>query len=221
MIRFILRALLGVPGWLGYFTLMLPLILLGFPLVAVGALVMQFNFKFTRHTRPGDGRLHWPFRWMWLWGNDEDGIDGDPWTTSDGEPKNPEWFEATANWSLWRRIFVWSAWRNSVGNARRTSLFGMTVNPDDVVIILPTTQCVGVPVAIDRPWAEYIKLGPYLARQGWRFELRFPWGGWTVGQGEKMGGIYPPRFFWIGWRIAQQDAVTKNVGFAFQPWGKL
>lgn len=217
MFRFVLRILPAVPVWLAYQLIMLPLIILGFPLCAVGALWYQYQFKFTGHTR-ATPILHWP-RWMWLWDNEEDGIDGDPWTSAGDEPKNPEWFEATAGWFLWRRIFVWSAWRNSVGNARFTRALGMTVTPKDVILSVPLGNLY-LEQAVTT-WNEYRKTGPYLARQGWRFELRFPWGDWTVGQGEKMGGIYPPRFFWIGWRIAQQDKPNTNVGFAFQPWGKV
>ncbi len=209
MIRFLLRILPAVPVWLGYFLLMTPLILVGFPLVALGAAWMQYRHKYVGHSREVP-ELHWPSRLMWLWDNDEDGIDGDPWASADAPLKNTEWFEATANWSVWRRIFVWSAWRNSVGNARRTPLFGMTVEPKKIRIYLP--HMFACQFQTDE-WPEYRKLGPYLARQGWRFELRFPWPTYS----ESL----TPRFFWIGWRIAQCDEVTKNVGAVFQPWGKL
>jgi hypothetical protein len=211
MVKFILRTLLGVPAWLLYFALMLPLIVIGFPLVAVLALVKQLQFKYTSHTRTSP-QLRFPtlfgLRLFYLWENDEDGIDGDPWTEASGEPKNPEWFEATASWSIWRKVFVWSAWRNSVGNARRVPFFGMTMtDPKDTVVVLPMTWKMGVPVAINRPWDEYRKLGPYLVRYGYRFELKFPW--------------TATRYFWIGWRIAQQDQPNTDIGFAFQPWARL
>lgn len=222
MIRFLLRTLLGVPAWLAYIVIQIPLMLIGFPLVAVLALWMQIRAKYNGHVRTNPQlRFPAPFglRLFYLWENDEDGIDGDPWTESNGEPKNPVWFEATASWSTWRKVFVWSAWRNSVGNARRVPFLGMDmVDPKDkVVYVVPKYTS----AQWFTQWPEYRKLGPYLARYGYRFELKFPWGGWTVGQGEKMGGIYPPRYFWIGWRIAQQDKPNIDIGFAFQPWAKL
>lgn len=47
-----------------------------------------------------------PPRWMWLWGNDEDGLD-------------PEWYRvANPTWSANKRMMIWSCWRNSVNNIR-------------------------------------------------------------------------------------------------------
>lgn len=220
MIRFILRTLLGVPAWLLYFALMLPLIVIGFPLVAVLALVKQLQFKYTSHTRTSP-QLRFPtlfgLRLFYLWENDEDGIDGDPWTEASGEPKNPEWFEATASWSIWRKVFVWSAWRNSVGNARRVPFFGMTMtDPKNTVIRLPSPQH-GAP-----DWETYRKLGPYIANYGYRFELRFPWPSRALTLQNMASTVSRPRrFFWIGWRIAQQDQPNTDIGFAFQPWARL
>jgi hypothetical protein len=226
MTRFILRTLLGVPAWLIYMALMLPLMLIGFPLVAVLALVMQLRFKYTGYAREGTGLLHWPtvfgFRVFWLWDNDEDGIDGDPWTNAgDDPPKNPAWFGATETWSQWRKMFVWSAWRNSVGNARRLPFFGMDMaDPKDMVVSTPTLAATGTTF----DWFQYRKLGPYLARYGYRFELKFPWPQWFAESLVKYDGVklYPPiRYFWLGWRIAQQDKPNTDIGFAFQPWAKL
>lgn len=54
-------------------------------------------------------------RWLWLWGNDEDGLD-------------PLWYQqANPNWGPWRRMFAWTAWRNSVNNLRFVP--GLTVKP--------------------------------------------------------------------------------------------
>jgi len=222
MIRFILRTLLGAPAWLLYFAIMLPLQLIGFPLVAVLALYMQLRFKYWGHTR-FHGMLHFPapfgLRLFYLWDNDEDGVDGDPWFNAGDAEKNPDWFEATIGWSVWRKVFVWSAWRNSVGNARRVPFLGMDMrDPKDTVVYLPAL--IAVQPAQDglALWKEYRKLGPYLARYGWRFELRFPW---PVGFTDLFPINGEIRYFWIGWRIAQQDTPNTNIGFAFQPWAKL
>ena len=204
---------------------MLPLQLIGFPLVAVLALYMQLRFKYWGHTR-FHGMLHFPapfgLRLFYLWDNDEDGVDGDPWFNAGDAEKNPDWFEATIGWSVWRKVFVWSAWRNSVGNARRVPFLGMDIKD------FKATQVWVPPRHTDAEWftkwPEYRKLGPYLARYGWRFELRFPLPAkiCVCSQGADCRIKPPaPRYFWIGWRIAQQDAPNTDIGFAFQPWAKL
>lgn len=44
--------------------------------------------------------------WLWLYGNDEDGLD-------------PPWYQtANPTWSPWLRMWVWAAWRNPVNNLR-------------------------------------------------------------------------------------------------------
>lgn len=218
MLKFTIRATCALPIWLLYQAVMLPLILAGFPIVALLALYLQLRFKYTSHTRTN--ALHFPAL-FWLWDNTEDGVDGDPWSTSSDEPKNPAWFEESAAWSLWRRVFVWSTWRNSVGNARFTRLFGMTVKPRAVRYVIPGVENRDRSQPLGVWWADYRKLGPYFAHQGWRCELRFPWTTFQCNVFNCTRCATNRRFFWIGWRIAQQDIVTKNVGFALQPWGKL
>jgi hypothetical protein len=51
------------------------------------------------------GLVHAP-RAFWIWDNDEDGMD-------------PEWYrQANPTWSRWRRMYAWTALRNSVNNMR-------------------------------------------------------------------------------------------------------
>lgn len=228
MIRFLLRTLLGVPAWLAYIVIQIPLMLIGLPLVAVLALWMQIRAKYNGHVRTNPQlRFPAPFglRLFYLWENDEDGVDGDPWTESNGEPKNPVWFEATASWSTWRKVFVWSAWRNSVGNARRVPFLGMDIkDPKDKVTALSPAGLAAMRAFCSTGpsservltwWNEYRKLGPYLARYGYRFELKFPY--------PKFVNVHfsAPRYFWIGWRIAQQDKPNIDIGFALQLFAKL
>lgn len=227
MLRFLTHALLGVPGWLAYTVLMLPLILIGFPLVAVLATVMQLRSKYHSYDKAGLSRFPTVFglRLFYLWDNDEDGVDGDPLPDGvGGLPKNEAWFEETQRWSTWRRVFVWSAWRNSVGNARRLPFFGMDMpDPKDTVVHVPAFIKLQAAQTRLETWKEYRKLGPYLARYGYRFELRFPWprAPQRDAGGDALGMLQPPRYFWIGWRIAQQDTPNTDIGFAFQPWAKL
>jgi len=178
----------AVVGWLVYTVLMVPLIVLGFVLVPVmiwgrryGASVLSYGVNQVP-TRVG---LAWSDRFMWLWGNDENAIDGSVGSLPPGWPP--------AGSSTAQRILNWSAWRNNVGNARRTALFGMTVDPARVLRI-----------------GNDLKEGPYLAWQGWRFEIRFCWN-------PAQPDWRKRRYFWLGWRIAQCTEVTREVGLACQP----
>jgi hypothetical protein len=210
MIRFILRALMGVPVWTLYFALMIPLMVLGFALVPLAVLLKRY----TRGT-DADGwtRTHFTDRWMWLWDNAEDGIDGLA-REGDGAFKNLFWLLANNGRSTFHYIFTWSALRNSVGNARRVPFLGLNIKDHkDMVVWVPPSglDAMRLTAGFTRfanRWPEYRKLGPYIARYGWAWELRFPWPG-------------RKRFFWLGWRIAQTDTPTSDVGFACQVFGKL
>lgn len=182
--RYLLRAL---PLWLWNLFAQIPLILLGLVLVAAGVYFRLYVYR--------GPKLAWSPGFMWLWGNDENGIDGAYGSLPTGWPKTM--------WPKWRQIFVWSALRNSVGNARWTRAFGMTVDPFKVQLF-----------RFASPSDAWLKEGPYLVRQGWRYELKFCWS-------PTQPDWHKRRYFWIGYRIAQQTAVTSGVGFAFQPWAKL
>lgn len=72
----------------------LPLIVAGWFLVAIMALLERQTYDIVQN------RVHWADKWMWLWDNAIDGIDG-----PDGPPTV-------------RHIWYWSAWRNPVNNYR-------------------------------------------------------------------------------------------------------
>jgi len=64
---------------------------------------------------PGRQILVWRGSWItWPFGNEEDGIDG----LRGGSPDQFWWRDRTAGWPHWKRIWVWSARRNSVNNLR-------------------------------------------------------------------------------------------------------
>jgi len=204
--EFYFQLLLALPGWAFYTVAMAgtwPLgllhlahgwyawlpgpLLIGVPLVAVQALLGRYN-AMLHQPHP---LLWWRDRWMWLWGNLEDGIDG---SANGFWPPQP-----AHSWAEKSQIIAWSAWRNSVGNGRRTRLYGMTVDPPKVRI-----QYLGAGPFLN------LKEGPYLAQQGWRYEVKFCWN-------PKQPDWKKRRYFWFGWRIAQQTEVTTGVGFACQP----
>jgi len=203
-LRFAGATLAGIPVWLAYTLVMVVLVLLGVPIVGLGIL-------FKAYTVEGE-RTDWKSRAMWLWGNDEDGIDGYIMENGLLPSRNRAWLRSTLGWPHWKMIFVWSAWRNSVGNARRVPFFGIAVNPDQTHIYIPGFERKLAAIAGEKAahdwWEDYRGTGPYVARNKWAYELRFPWPG-------------RKRFAWIGWRIAQQDAPNTQVGFACQLWGKV
>lgn len=193
--------LLAAVVWLLYFILMTPLILLGFLLVPLALWRAATSFRKSQRY-PGRMVLSWKWPVMQLWGNEEDGICGS---------SNGFWPAPTTYWGAWKQTFIWSAWRNSVGNARWTWLFGMTVDPLKVHTDYFTLGRETTPGTV---YDEYLKTGPYFARQGLRFELKFTWN-------PSQPDWQKKRIFWIGWRIAQATAITPGVGFAFQPWTTL
>ena len=76
---------------------------IGLPIIAYYAYVHP-QVRLAKSPLTGKAILHFAHKWTWLWDNDEDGIDG-------GGSWNQQW-------SIGRRIFTWSALRNSVNNLR-------------------------------------------------------------------------------------------------------
>lgn len=108
----------------------LGMVLLNILLMVLGLFVIPVAILFKAYGREWSTEyLGWSvmvWNWSWLqslWGNEEDGIDGDPIPVSGPVGiKNPNWFNDTKDWSQFRTIFVWSAWRNSVNNLRFTAI---------------------------------------------------------------------------------------------------
>lgn len=103
----LIRVPLDLLLWLVFIACDVLLWLIGFPVVyflaRAGAHELVDSPFFTpRHV------LMWKSKLARLWGNWEDGIDGaheQNWIAKDIQP-------------LWKCIFLWSAWRNPVGNLR-------------------------------------------------------------------------------------------------------
>lgn len=66
----------------------------------------------------------WTAAWAQVFGNEEDGIDG----LGTIDPDN-NWKSRTINWSEFRRIVIWSCWRNPTGNLRFCRPFGFLIDP--------------------------------------------------------------------------------------------
>lgn len=133
-----------IPIWVGWYLLIeLPLTLLGFAVVwyyggAMSVYRAASNYYFSEDGKPRQ-ILRWRAPW-WvenLFGNEEDGVDGLPLvlTTEVLEGRQAWWQRETLEWTVFRRIWMWSAFRNSVSNLRFTCL-GMSIEPDRVRALL-------------------------------------------------------------------------------------
>jgi hypothetical protein len=148
---------LALVGWIVYAVPMLLLMLIG--LLIVASLAWQEDYATRLSTKyPTRSVLAWGPRWAWLWGNEQNGIDG-----ASGDDLPSGWPHAT--WPKFLQILDWSAVRNSVGNARWVPFFGMAVDPAAVRVCWASAT--PVPLAS----------GYFLVRQGWQFQLRFTWWG--------------------------------------------
>lgn len=169
-----------------YVAIQIPLQLIGLFLVPLLCFAQAYERR-ESEKYSGVSVLAWTPRWAWLWGNEQNGIDG-----GEGSNLPPGWPRAQS--SLWGDILVWSVTRNSVGNARWTRLLGCSVDPARVKLVL-----------MPRSGVTSRSMGPWLARMGWRFQLRFPWGA--------------GRAFRLGWGLEEQSTVTPlGVGFSIEPF---
>lgn len=101
-LKFWARVALYSPTWILMSVLSLVLTVIGFFVVPLAlALARQ------RITPYSGGEYIWvPPRWLWLWGNDQEGYD-------------PRWYQIyRPTWHPWLRRYEWAAWRNPVNNLR-------------------------------------------------------------------------------------------------------
>jgi hypothetical protein len=75
----------------------LALTAIGWVILLPLALLRQWTYD------PNTDRLHWRWKLLWLWDNSEDGL-------------TPFWYLPNSDIRL--RVYLWTAWRNSVGNFR-------------------------------------------------------------------------------------------------------
>ena len=77
------------------------------PFTVIGFFIVPIAILFRKPDVSLEGKLivNAP-RWLWLWGNDEDGYE-------------PAYYVAmTPEWNRYVRMWVWAAWRNSFNNIR-------------------------------------------------------------------------------------------------------
>lgn len=114
ILLWVFRMPLAVLSWIAYELLSEGLALLGAPIIA---LAIGLGAVQQRRSKIFPSRAILTWRWAWMnpvWGNDEDGVDG----LRGGEGGQEWWVSKTEEWSPFKRMFVWSAIRNPVGNLR-------------------------------------------------------------------------------------------------------
>lgn len=171
-------ALVSLPSWtVMLLVIRLPLYLLGFPLIAWQS--KQVEVRPSRYF-PNRRLLQFRARWMWLWGNEEDGVDG----LRGGDSAQARWADETEDCSPRGRIFLWSAWRNPVNNIRYVPVLNPHFNSCQIRYIGTDHE----PVAGERGWF-YIWQGLYSA---FRLETgrRRVWVGWKF-RPEDVNGVDP------------------------------
>lgn len=177
-LRFLLAVLIEWPVCLlvsGLFTLASAIVV---PLALYcGAYELQWSPRF------GDQRrvLNWTWRWMYPWGNDEDGIDGLP-LLNGMQFKNQFWRDKTRGWSQTHRILTWCVLRNAASNLRFMRVLGYKINPSQLYL----------------GWHSYY---PAASHDGYDGRSWFMWEGWRSNFYFEWHGVH----FWIGWPQRPED----------------
>ncbi len=184
-------------SWALYIVAVAPLYVLGYPIVAALIVFRQYTWR-QSYFWPY-AILTWKPRWAYLWGNEEDGVDGTrgyvKWPGTD-QWQNAWWIEKMANWGTWGRMLVWSAYRNPICNARFIKPLGFKINRGEIAWTgnspLPreTTKTTWVP-----QW--------FLCAHGWYSGFYFAW--------RKV-------YFRIGWNVFPGDA-NPDDGLGYRAYG--
>lgn len=180
--------------WIARLCLEIPLWLIGIPLVWTMAHLKLYYYRPSKYfyqegRRFGKPVLVWKGGWLtWLWGNEEDGIDG-------------RWFNGGLgfenNKPLAKRIFDWAALRNPVSNLRFVPFINLKIDPKK---IYGAGNCMH-PTSALRKFRLYggMNKGPAL----WSFAAQGPFAGLSI---KKPTSRTTHHRFLIGFKIYPEDA---------------
>ena len=150
-----IRMLWALATFIVYNAITLVLQVIGFVLVpvAIWLSIEEVSFITGRTIRNAP-------RWLWLWGNDEDGYDP-LW-----------WIIARKDWKPFRRMWVWAAFRNPVNNLR----FIKALHPPPVVGKIKQEEWHPSWGTIQLVWQGlFCRLNIYTEnwelRMGWKYEV--------------------------------------------------
>ena len=187
-----MKALWLIPAivmWTLCLVLLLPFQIGGFVLVPLMAALGRMKLRPSQKI-PGVLVLAFSDPWMWIYCNEQDGIDG---TAQSFWPKAVGWAR------VWE-IIKWSALRNSTGNARWLPFFGVDNLPNDEIQVIW-----GQP----SPTATAPTPTSYFLRQGIYFMLCFPWG--------KSGRVFRIGWRINATFISPNPAGWPGMGVCFEP----
>ena len=198
------RLIYGVPSWLLFEILHIPLILIGWVLIPIAAVCKAWR----RAESERDGRQisvwSWPF--MWLWSNDEDGVIAG------------EQYKDFKNDIL--QAIYWTALRNPVNNLRFVKYVSVKIDPT-IVGFRGTFGKNDIEIG----WA----VPPDFKEQVMKYDTKVPhwffaWQGFYTNWYWQFMFRGKLKRFWIGWKIYPTDifglaptSYRKNgAGFAVQ-----
>lgn len=114
----------AITSWvIFYFGVLIPMIVFGWVLIPIMALLGRYEFRASKYFYINNGEvpkkiLAWHDKWMWPWGNEEDGI-----------AAGRQYQDAGATW---KQIIYWSALRNPVNNLRFVPLLSVKIDPEKI-----------------------------------------------------------------------------------------
>jgi hypothetical protein len=183
------RLIYAIPLWILYVCLFLVLVVIGWPLVIIAALLEAYEVTDQNYDKPKDGPIyHFTWPWMFLWDNFEDGI------------ANKNYYTAP---NLFLQILYWYN-RNPVNNLRITPILSLVIDPKRVRWV-GSFRFGAHPMVYDNsnklPMWFLCWCGPYICyrRQYWR--------------GNKLIE------FWVGWRIWPADSLVEKITSASRARG--
>ena len=183
--------------WAFRFLSELTFYVLGFPLVWVLALFKLYRSEPSMYYPRSV--LKWRGGWLtWLWGNEEDGIDG-------------AYFRGTGfmlEGSMLTRIWVWSAVRNAVSNFRYLPLLNPQLDPARI-------RGLGNCDRVSDAYIQHRQQGLTTKTAYWTFASQGVYSGfWLI----KPAGADTHHRFGLGWRIYPKDrTMTSFEGTARWP----
>lgn len=200
---------LNVVFWLAYAVMVGVLWVIGLLLIPLATMLR--GILHTRSVVWTDRSMHeWASGFGWMrpvWGNEQDGIDGVPTWPDEQYRRQQWWAERTKTMSWVRRIFEWSALRNSTNNLRFMHYFVPWLgwlNPNTIEPSRIRWAGTEAPLAtaLGRRFAcLFVSQGLYA---GLRIAVRFRgrahqiWFGWKLNPGMAVEGWWPDDPCWKG-----------------------
>ena len=194
---YILLAPLYILGWILRFLVEAPFWLMGLVIVYVFTKLRLYKYResmwYTEDKDPTKKRiiLVWKGGWLtWLWGNEEDGIDGKYYRTG---------FMPEA--SLETRIFQWAALRNAVSNSRYVPIANVKINPRNIYGTGSSRH-----PSVD--YKAFRKKGGVVGPTFWSFTTQGLYSGLSIMKPVTKDTHHR---FLIGWKILRDDAFLTEA----------